>query len=49
MNEKIIFLEINSSMTMVGGDHNRLIDLQTKLDKLNDNNFRRANDLHKLK
>lgn len=48
MQEKLILAEINSSMT-IGGDSKQILDLQGKIDKINENNFKRSADLNKLK
>lgn len=47
MNEKLILLEINSSMTM--GGEKQVNEMQNKIDRMHDNNQRRVGDLHKLK
>lgn len=51
MNERLMMLEINSSMnnTGNGADRQQVNELQSKLDRVNDTNVRRANDIHKLK
>jgi len=48
MNEKLILLEINSSM-IIGGDMGRVKEVETKLDRMIANNKKRITDMTKLK
>ena len=48
MNEKMILNEINSSMTLGAGGE-AITELQSKIQRMQDTNKRRVNDMSKLK